>query len=153
MKNKINIKQYGKIHHWIRYHYGSANKCENKKCQATDIKGYEWALIKGKKYEKNIKNFKQLCRSCHKLYDCTDDFRETMRKLNTNTNKKVCKFGHKLTNENTYSYKRKGINNNPTRTQRHCITCNTIRNRVYRKNKREALDTISSKLKELTDGK
>ena len=150
MKNKISLKQYQTIHCWIRYHYGSANKCENKKCKSENIKWFEWALKKGKEYEKNIKNFKQLCGSCHKIYDCTDGFREKMRKHNTNTNKKVCKFGHKLTEENTYSYKRKGINDNPTRVRRHCITCNTIRNRVYRKNKREkSLDTISSKLKEV----
>mgnify|MGYP001579767579 CR=1 FL=1 len=32
-------------------------------------KCFEWALIKGKKHDHNIKNYMQLCKSCHRIYD------------------------------------------------------------------------------------
>ena len=58
---------YNAIHKWLVYNYGSASKCD--KCGRVNSKKYEYALIIGKKYEKNRNNFWQLCSSCHSIYD------------------------------------------------------------------------------------
>ena len=86
-KNDIQIKsaetkkseQYiNNIHHWLRYHYGSANKCENKECSSIS-KNYTWALIHGKEYEKNRDNFRMLCAKCHLKYDYNGGLHEAQR--------------------------------------------------------------------------
>jgi len=71
---------YNRVHKWIRSHYGNAIKCENKDCQYRKPKRFEWALITGKKYEKNINNFIQLCCSCHRKYDFTEEARKKQKK-------------------------------------------------------------------------
>ena len=57
--NNHNIDRiiYASIHSWIRYKYGRADKCENKKCKNNNIKRFEWAFKKGKKYENNNTEF------------------------------------------------------------------------------------------------
>ena len=59
----------GSIHSWLHRNYkdkGSCTHCgENKKPR-------DWALIIGKEYAHEIKNFIPLCRSCHLKYDYTD---------------------------------------------------------------------------------
>lgn len=62
---------YGGVHKWLMREYGKANKCESSKCEAEDIKKHEWALVRGKTYEKIRENFIQLCASCHRRYDET----------------------------------------------------------------------------------
>jgi len=65
------------VHRWINKWYGRATKCESKKHDHSQpVKKFDWALIHGKKYEKNRWNFKQLCRSCHTKYDFTDERRK-----------------------------------------------------------------------------
>lgn len=59
---------YNSLHWWIRRHHGSASKCENKECRE-ESKVFEWSLKKGKKYNKDISNYWQLCRKCHFKYD------------------------------------------------------------------------------------
>ena len=59
---------YNGLHTWLRTVFGWPNKCENKDCGHKSMK-YEWALIKGKRYERKRENFWQLCVSCHRLYD------------------------------------------------------------------------------------
>ena len=81
-------KNYYRVHSWITYHYGKANKCENKECKAKSIKRYEWALKKGFKYTKDINSFIQLCSSCHTLYDFTD---ETRKKISASKKGKPAK--------------------------------------------------------------
>ena len=76
-------------HTWIVKHYGNAKKCENKKCVYPRVnsknvyieapKRFEWALIKGKKYTRNVKDYIQLCPSCHRKYDYTEEYREKQR--------------------------------------------------------------------------
>jgi predicted DNA-binding protein YlxM (UPF0122 family) len=58
---------YGAVHIWLRNTYGKADSC--KFCDSKDAKRYEWALIKGREYKRNIENFMQLCKSCHAKYD------------------------------------------------------------------------------------
>lgn len=57
---------YSTVHNWIRRHYGKANQCEE--CGRTDAPKYEWANISGKYYRKR-EDFKQLCSSCHAIFD------------------------------------------------------------------------------------
>lgn len=57
-----------KIHSWLRSEYGNANSCSSLECDGLSKK-YNWALKKGKEYEKNISNYRKLCIRCHKKYD------------------------------------------------------------------------------------
>lgn len=67
-KKNINWKgekvKYSGIHKWISYNFGKANKCENKDCTGI-YKKYEWSNISGK-YRRSIKDWEQLCISCHR---------------------------------------------------------------------------------------
>jgi hypothetical protein len=59
---------YRTLHYWLENNFGKAIKCENKSCNGKN-KHYEWALKKGKPYEKKRDYFWQLCRSCHRKED------------------------------------------------------------------------------------
>ena len=83
---------YDGIHRWLRRTFGKANKCENPKCvyprnsTHRPIKiilkpaRFEWALIKGKSYERKRENYIMLCKSCHSYYDFTEERRKNLRK-------------------------------------------------------------------------
>ena len=71
---KRRTSEYEILHTWIRKNYGSANKCTF--CNDVNAKRYEWALIHGFEYAKDINNFMQLCNSCHQKYDTTDEKRQ-----------------------------------------------------------------------------
>lgn len=66
---------YFGLHTWIQRKYGKANHCENKENNILDFEcskksnRYDWALIKGKRYERKQENFIMLCHSCHLKYD------------------------------------------------------------------------------------
>lgn len=69
---------YFTIHSWLRRKYGSAYKCE--KCGTKNSPKYEWANI-SKEYKRDVKDYIQLCNSCHSLYDNKSKKRlETMRR-------------------------------------------------------------------------
>lgn len=77
------------IHRWINKWYGRADKCVSKSHDPSIIvKKYDWALIKGKEYDKNIRNFKMLCRSCHIKYDYTDERRRKTSEITTSRHAK-----------------------------------------------------------------
>lgn len=101
---------YEAKHIWIRTHYGNATKCE--KCDGKNAKRFEWANISGK-YLRNIKDYMQLCPSCHRLMD--------------RGNK--CRNGHKFTKENMWIriIKKDGIK----RTMRVCRECQKGYSRIY----------------------
>lgn len=69
-----NVGYFG-LHTWINKTYGKAKECKNRKRNILKFKcsgkskNYDWALLKGKKYERKIKNFIMLCHSCHLKYD------------------------------------------------------------------------------------
>lgn len=65
------------MHTWLRYHYGKANHCENPDCLGLS-KVFEWAKLKGKKYERKRENFWRLCKKCHVIYDYTDQQRKNI---------------------------------------------------------------------------
>lgn len=86
-------KQYYRIvHDWLHKHYGKPSFCSNINC---DNKGkrYEYALIHGKKYERNINNYIQLCSKCHRNYDLTDDKKKKMAKRIAGKFNENLKFG------------------------------------------------------------
>lgn len=66
-------KSYFDVHTWLRNTFGKASVCENIRCMKQPRK-FDWALIKGKSYEKSRENFMTLCRSCHESYDKGDSF-------------------------------------------------------------------------------
>jgi len=72
----INANEYFRIHNWLNYHYGKADKCENDNCISVNPKRFERALIKGRKHERKKENYIMLCSSCHRRYDYTDEQRK-----------------------------------------------------------------------------
>ena len=70
---------YNSLHWWLRREYGSADHCEAIDCDGKSKK-YEWALIKGKEYERKRVNFMQLCKSCHVKYDMNEQWQSKVIK-------------------------------------------------------------------------
>lgn len=68
---------YVAYHVWMRNNYGNASKCEYPGCKRY-TKYFEWALLKGKKYEHKRENYWMLCKSCHTKYDLTDEARQKL---------------------------------------------------------------------------
>ena len=61
---------YISIHSWNNKHFPKKGYCI--KC---DTKGKTvWALIHGKKHKRGIKNYRELCQSCHIKYDMTEEW-------------------------------------------------------------------------------
>lgn len=75
---------YFSKHAWIHRNFGKATECLNRKFDMFDFKcrgissNYEWAN-KSKKYKRNLKDWIQLCRSCHRLFDMTDSKLKKLR--------------------------------------------------------------------------
>lgn len=69
---------YRAVHAWLTYYHGKASKCEMPDCNGRS-KMFHWALKRDKDYEKNIENFMQLCSSCHKKYDLTEETKLRLR--------------------------------------------------------------------------
>lgn len=68
---------YDGIHSWMLSNYGKANKCESLKCK-NDSKGFVWAKLRDKEYERKRENFKQLCYKCHFQYDFNEEWHKNM---------------------------------------------------------------------------
>lgn len=64
----ITNQEYIDVHKWVRENFGNACRCENPLCEKRNP-NYQWALRRGRKYERNIKSFVQLCIRCHREYD------------------------------------------------------------------------------------
>lgn len=59
---------YTTIHMWLNRTFGKANRCESNLCEKKS-KYFDYALLKGRKYERRRKNFIMLCKKCHQAYD------------------------------------------------------------------------------------
>ena len=59
---------YNSLHWWLRKTLGSAYRCEHPNCDG-ESPFFQWALIKGKSYDRKVENFWQMCRKCHFKYD------------------------------------------------------------------------------------
>ena len=60
--------KYSGIHQWLYSKFGKASMCESLDCKGRS-NNYNWAKLKGVKYERKRENFWQLCISCHRKYD------------------------------------------------------------------------------------
>ncbi|MEI6186943.1 MAG: hypothetical protein WCP46_00375 [Alphaproteobacteria bacterium] len=67
----MNKKEYSALHKWLRENYPKKNICSH--CGTTTAKVYDWALLQGCEYSKDITCFTELCRSCHVKYDFTKE--------------------------------------------------------------------------------
>lgn len=74
----IKTKHYTKVHAYLGRKFGKASRCDNRDCQFKHPKRFEWALIKGREYSKNLTDYMQLCVSCHRKYDFTESQRSKM---------------------------------------------------------------------------
>ena len=89
---------YVAVHLWLHKKYGKATRCENPNCKKISKK-FEYSQLKGRPCDKDIKNFWQLCKSCHSYYDIKED---TLKKLSeSHKNQKAWHKGKK----NVYSKK------------------------------------------------
>ena len=71
--------EYIYIHKWVNKTYGKANCCSlNKKHKS---KVFEWANI-SKKYKRDIRDWIQLCQSCHRKRDWTENQKNILRERN-----------------------------------------------------------------------
>ena len=116
---------YATKHIWISYHYGKANKCENRgkqflKFPCTNMVNiFEWAN-KSHQYKREISDFMQLCKSCHFKYDMTDVWRAKMYKYPK---------GHTPWNKGLEGF-RSGKNNNMWKGGRVKMNCKTCDNEM-----------------------
>lgn len=80
-----NATSYSAIHKWLTKNYGNPSSCED--CgreKYTDKKGrcgLQWANLSGE-YKRDIKDYKGLCISCHKVHDKIINNIKWMRKRN-----------------------------------------------------------------------
>ncbi len=123
----ISRSEYSSIHSWIRKNFGSAQKCEGSNCTGPS-KRIEWALLKGKKYERKRENFIQLCKSCHVKYDATPEGRK--RTGEAHRHPRIVKFDVKC----------KGCENqvkSSFKSDKFCPECRKERNKTFRGNYEE----------------
>ena len=66
---------YSTVHLWLRDHYKKKGICEH--CLKEKIT--EWANIEGN-YTRNREDYLELCRSCHKKYDMTEERKKKISK-------------------------------------------------------------------------
>lgn len=114
-KNKISISNTGKLssqwkgdrakyqalHIWIRTHHGKADHCSNKKCEGKSSE-FQWALKSGKSYSRNVNDYQQMCRSCHRKMDMTKEVREKISKGLTKN--KICSIAGCINKNHARTY-------------------------------------------------
>lgn len=98
VKDRIGKSKYNDIHDWLKKHYKKPKNCT--RCKRNDTGRIEWACIG--KYEKNIRSFVALCKSCH-------------RRMDLGFKLGHCGYGHRMTEKNTYRY--------PNKLAKECRTC------------------------------
>ena len=105
------------VHAWLRAHYGSQDRCDNKNCSGKS-KTFDWCKKTGKEYLRKKENFIRLCRSCHRAYDMTPEKKEqSIKNLiwydEYNPDKIVVKYNKKMEVVAEYSsVKEASIKNN-----------------------------------------
>jgi hypothetical protein len=71
---KLTNNQIKVLHTILRRENKKSNVCFF--CKTTTAKAFEFALIKGREYSSNREDYYELCVSCHKKYDMTDERRK-----------------------------------------------------------------------------
>jgi len=96
-RKKDNELSYGGIHTWLRRKFGKAKECEI--CQKSYCRNYQWALKKGFSYIRRRDYFFQLCVSCHRKYDYTNQQRKkislSLRRQNGRARKRIIQYNLK----------------------------------------------------------
>lgn len=64
-------RHYYNVHHWLKTTFGKSSKCEH--CENKRNLILHWALKKGSEYDFKRENFIELCQSCHRNYDLTEE--------------------------------------------------------------------------------
>lgn len=72
-KKKRDSLSYANCHNWLRRKHGRATRCDNPNCKIPNPQRFEWALLKGRTYSKNVEDYMQMCASCHRIYDETPE--------------------------------------------------------------------------------
>lgn len=106
LKPRYNPKRtnnYFNVHYWLIKKYGKATKCESLECK-NKSQNFEWALIRGCDYIKDVSKFIQLCTSCHRLYDMTE---EKIKNQSLSQQKR----SKETRNISGLMYNKKGLNN------------------------------------------
>lgn len=99
-RKKLTTLEYTLIHHWLHYHFGSAERCENPKCEKKST-NYMWAKLKDKPYARDRSCFHQLCSQCHGRYDYPRVVQRSIRTMKRP--RTICLKGHPLTQETTFA--------------------------------------------------
>jgi len=108
---------YPALHGWVRRKLGKPNECVE--CGVTNAKRYEWANISGK-YKRDLKDWKRLCASCHRIMDLKTTGKSSGYKTH-------CPKGHEYNEENTARHGTTGFV--------YCRACNRLRAKRYLSNK------------------
>ena len=90
---------YDALHHWIRKNFKRPSFCEV--CGTKKAKKFVWANITDN-YTRNIKNYRNMCDSCHKKHDgIVNNILDKNGKIPLKTRKKLSKIhsGKKLSEE------------------------------------------------------
>jgi hypothetical protein len=74
---KGNKASYITQHQWIARNYGKASKCVE--CGTKKSKRYHWANISGN-YQRDVKDYKQLCVSCHIKFNHINKYGDKCRR-------------------------------------------------------------------------
>ncbi len=85
-KAGLSASEYVAAHRWIRKIVGPPIYCSNDRSH--EAKRFEWSNISGT-YERDISDWAQLCPSCHRKKDYTDEQKKLMS---------IKKMGHELRN-------------------------------------------------------
>lgn len=76
-------RNYWRVHTWLIKFHSKNGVCEMQGCQVETPSRTEFALKRGYTYEKKRENFLELCPSCHRKYDYTEELREKNRLSHT----------------------------------------------------------------------
>lgn len=82
---------YSAIHIWLKNNFGAPNRCENENCTTVNPYRYEWALLKGRNYSRERKDYRTLCINCHRKYDAIVPKNKGIRKVHI----KLCEWCQK----------------------------------------------------------
>jgi hypothetical protein len=75
---KNNLSLYASMHIYVRKKYQKTGICHI--CKKEPKTRIEMDLIKGRDYSYNVEDYMELCPSCHKKYDVTEEYIEKCRK-------------------------------------------------------------------------
>jgi hypothetical protein len=63
----VTLKEYRAVHHFLRKKATKTGQCTNPRCRREGPT--HWSLRPGKRYEKKLQNFRELCPRCAQLVD------------------------------------------------------------------------------------